>query len=306
MGSLNLKLSLLLSLVLIVVGQDDKPIINTPPSLTQCLPIALTVGGGEAPYYVTILPGGQPAAEPIETFPTMAQAGQLTWIVDQAPGTELTFQVRDAKGTINYSQVSKVTAGGDCGNVTPLGIVNPGDGATKSPTNQTSPKSNPVPIPITPPPSTTASPPLVPSTPSNSSSILPKPSNASSILPKPSNASSILPKPSNSSSASPITSIPGASNATATPKTNATTISNTPPPSAILPTPGHPSVSPMTPNTTSGPKTPSVVTPAVAPKTSPNANVPKDKAKHGDGNRFKIDSNLIIITLISIICSSMI
>ncbi|EGG12552.1 Hypothetical protein MELLADRAFT_100929 [Melampsora larici-populina 98AG31] len=273
MGALNLKFSLLLSLVFIVAGQEDKPVINLPPSLIQCLPIALTVGGGEAPYYVSILPGGSPGAPPLETFPTMSLPGQLTWIVDQAPGTQLTFQVRDNKGIINYSQISTVLAGGDCSHVTPLGMINSGDGATKSPTNQTSTQSNPAPIPITPPPSTTASPPLTPTKPSNSSSISP---------------------------------LPGAANATSTPKTNATTISNTPPPSSITPIPGQPPVSPTIPNTTSGPKTPTVVTPAINPKNVTNTNIPKDKAKQGDGNRFKIDSHMMLISLISIIIFSIV
>lgn len=275
MGSLSLRLSLLLSLVLVVVGQADKPVITTPASLIQCLPIALTVGGGEAPYYVTIIPGGSVGAPPLETFPTMNQAGSLTWIVDQAPGTQLTFQVRDNKGIINYSQVSTVAAGGDCSHVTPLGMINSGQSAA-APIPITPPASNTTSTSVTPPSSNTAGPPLTPGSPSNSSSV------------------------------SPLPPVHGAANATTAPKTNATTISNTPPPSNIPHVAGQPPASQLTHNTTSGPRTPAVANPAVNSKNTTNTNNSKDKAKHGDGNRFKLDSNLLIISSIVIIGISMV
>lgn len=52
--------------------------VATPASVVQCQPVALSWGQGTAPYYVAIIPGGQPSAAALESFPT--QSGEtLTW-----------------------------------------------------------------------------------------------------------------------------------------------------------------------------------------------------------------------------------
>ena len=52
--------------------------VATPSSVVQCQPLQLSWGEGTAPYYVAIIPGGQPSAAALESFPT--QSGEsLTW-----------------------------------------------------------------------------------------------------------------------------------------------------------------------------------------------------------------------------------
>lgn len=52
--------------------------VATPASVVQCQPVALSWGEGVAPYYVAIIPGGQPSAAALESLPT--QTGEsLTW-----------------------------------------------------------------------------------------------------------------------------------------------------------------------------------------------------------------------------------
>lgn len=84
--------------------------VNTPTSLVQCQPAALSWTGGQAPYFVSIIPGGQPSATPLESFPQTSET-TLTWTVDIPSGTSITVQIRDASGTLNYAQAVTVQAG---------------------------------------------------------------------------------------------------------------------------------------------------------------------------------------------------
>ncbi|GAA6057837.1 hypothetical protein JCM3770_000604 [Rhodotorula araucariae] len=85
--------------------------ITSPPSLLQCLPASLTIQGGQAPYTVSVLPGGQVGAAPLETLPPVTAPGTVTWIVDLAEGTEVTFAVRDATGALGYSAPIRILPG---------------------------------------------------------------------------------------------------------------------------------------------------------------------------------------------------
>ncbi|BGO91015.1 hypothetical protein NBRC10512_000145 [Rhodotorula toruloides] len=90
--------------------------VNTPASLTTCQPSQLVIEGGTAPYFVQILPGGQPSAKAIETLPTVYKSGPLTWLVDVPAGTSITLSVTDSTGAINYSSPITVQQGtsSDC------------------------------------------------------------------------------------------------------------------------------------------------------------------------------------------------
>ncbi|BGP24104.1 hypothetical protein JCM10295v2_003006 [Rhodotorula toruloides] len=90
--------------------------VNTPAALTTCQPAQLVIEGGTAPYFVQILPGGQPSGKAIEALPTVYKSGPLTWLVDIPAGTNITLSVTDSTGAINYSSPITVQQGtsSDC------------------------------------------------------------------------------------------------------------------------------------------------------------------------------------------------
>ncbi|GAA5889853.1 hypothetical protein JCM5296_002364 [Sporobolomyces johnsonii] len=77
--------------------------LTSPASVTECLPQQLEISGGTPPYTVTILPGGQTGAAPLETLPTVEDPGTVTWLVNLPAGQKITFAVRDSTGAVGYS-----------------------------------------------------------------------------------------------------------------------------------------------------------------------------------------------------------
>lgn len=71
--------------------------INTPASLTVCQPAALSWTGGTAPYYLSVLPGGQASGTPLESFGEQ-QGTSYTWTVNIASGTAITLALTDSTG----------------------------------------------------------------------------------------------------------------------------------------------------------------------------------------------------------------
>lgn len=101
----------LAALVILVVAQDLT--VNTPTSVQECLPVALSWTGGASPVYVSLIPGGQPGGAMVKDFG--AQTGNsLTWNVDQPAGTSLTVQIRDSTGKLNYSDKFTVQESKSC------------------------------------------------------------------------------------------------------------------------------------------------------------------------------------------------
>ncbi|TNY22974.1 hypothetical protein DMC30DRAFT_414574 [Rhodotorula diobovata] len=90
--------------------------VTPPSSLLGCLPAALTIGGGVAPYTVSVLPGAQVSGEPLEVLPPVTASGSVTWLVDVPAGQQVTFAVRDANGTVGYSAPVEILPGdtADC------------------------------------------------------------------------------------------------------------------------------------------------------------------------------------------------
>ncbi|GAA93633.1 uncharacterized protein L969DRAFT_43826 [Mixia osmundae IAM 14324] len=83
---------------------QDPPKIDTPASLVFGQPALLAYAGGVPPWFLSVLPGGQPTAAPLRTFPRQNNtADGLTWNVDLQPGTNVSLQVRDGKGRLGYS-----------------------------------------------------------------------------------------------------------------------------------------------------------------------------------------------------------
>ncbi|RXK39495.1 hypothetical protein M231_03164 [Tremella mesenterica] len=85
--------------------------IDSPASLVECQPVSITFSGGaSAPYYIAILPGGNPSAAALENLP-QAQSSPVTWTVDLAANTNITLKITDGAGTIAYSSPVAVQSG---------------------------------------------------------------------------------------------------------------------------------------------------------------------------------------------------
>ncbi|KZO91560.1 hypothetical protein CALVIDRAFT_541729 [Calocera viscosa TUFC12733] len=86
--------------------------VATPPSVVTCEPVSLSWTGGTGPYFVSAIPGGQPGATALESFPEQT-GNSFTWTVNLPAGTSITIQVRDSTGTIQYSSPITIQAGPD-------------------------------------------------------------------------------------------------------------------------------------------------------------------------------------------------
>ncbi|TNY20835.1 hypothetical protein DMC30DRAFT_416572 [Rhodotorula diobovata] len=81
------------------LAQSQSLLINTPTVLYQCQPYLLTWGGGSAPYYVRVVPGGSlsgPVLATLDEQPTSDTS--FTWTVNIAAGTEITLTLTDSTG----------------------------------------------------------------------------------------------------------------------------------------------------------------------------------------------------------------
>lgn len=104
------KLSAIAS-ILSVVSAQSGPVIDTPSSLVQCQPVALTFHDGTAPYFISVLPGGQPSAEALIRFPEQASAGTFTWTVNLPAGTSVSLAITDSTGAQNFAQQVTIQQG---------------------------------------------------------------------------------------------------------------------------------------------------------------------------------------------------
>ncbi|EIW83975.1 hypothetical protein CONPUDRAFT_49912 [Coniophora puteana RWD-64-598 SS2] len=93
--------------------------INTPTNVVECEPIQFTWTGGQAPYYLSLIPAGQPSANPLKTFPSQTGTS-YSWTVDLQSGTALSAALKDSTGAIAYSDKFSVMAGTStsCANTT--------------------------------------------------------------------------------------------------------------------------------------------------------------------------------------------
>ncbi|KAI0787943.1 hypothetical protein C8Q74DRAFT_1366741 [Fomes fomentarius] len=94
----------------IVLAADFK--INTLTSPVQCEPVQFTWQGGAPPYYLSLVPGGQPAATAYRQFPVQSD-NSYTWKVDLPQGTTFTSELKDSTGAQAFSDVQTVQGGPD-------------------------------------------------------------------------------------------------------------------------------------------------------------------------------------------------
>ncbi|KAI0822470.1 hypothetical protein BC628DRAFT_1421674 [Trametes gibbosa] len=86
--------------------------IDTVTNPTQCEPLRFTWDGGSPPYYLSLVPGGQPAAPALMQFP--AQSGNsMTWIVNFEAGEPFSSSLRDSTGAQAFSDIQTVQSGPD-------------------------------------------------------------------------------------------------------------------------------------------------------------------------------------------------
>ncbi|KAG0705658.1 hypothetical protein DFH29DRAFT_872834 [Suillus ampliporus] len=86
--------------------------INTPANVVECQPILFSWSGGTAPYYLTLVPGGQSMAAPIKSFPTQTGTS-YTWNVDLQANTLFNIALKDSTGTTAYSDTVTIMPGSD-------------------------------------------------------------------------------------------------------------------------------------------------------------------------------------------------
>ncbi|KAF9468124.1 hypothetical protein BDZ94DRAFT_1294593 [Collybia nuda] len=86
--------------------------IETPTNAVQCQPLLLTWSDGKAPFFVSVIPGGQPAAPAVKTFPPQ-DGNSMTWVVDIARGVSLTMSLKDGTGAQAYSDIFVINDSSD-------------------------------------------------------------------------------------------------------------------------------------------------------------------------------------------------
>ncbi|CAE6429646.1 unnamed protein product [Rhizoctonia solani] len=99
-------------LALVAAAVAQSLVINTPASVVQCQPAQITWTATNTPVFVSIIPGGQPGAAALQDFGQQA-GSSLTWTVNIAAGTSITFQLRDSTGAVAYSSPISVQASSD-------------------------------------------------------------------------------------------------------------------------------------------------------------------------------------------------
>ncbi|THV03228.1 hypothetical protein K435DRAFT_651821 [Dendrothele bispora CBS 962.96] len=105
--------------------------INTPTGIVQCQPSLLSWSDGTAPYFLSILPGGQAAATPLKSFDS-TDSTSITWTVDIAGGTSITLQIRDSTGTIAFSDAVNIQSSSDSSCVSSSTVASGSTGAAAS------------------------------------------------------------------------------------------------------------------------------------------------------------------------------
>ncbi|KAI1797354.1 hypothetical protein LXA43DRAFT_410754 [Ganoderma leucocontextum] len=86
--------------------------IYTLSSPTACEPAQFTWSGGKGPYYLSIIPAGQPAGPAMQQFPVQ-DGNAMTWVVNMPPGTTFSSALKDSTGMMAYSDSQTVQSGPD-------------------------------------------------------------------------------------------------------------------------------------------------------------------------------------------------
>ncbi|KAF8227279.1 hypothetical protein L208DRAFT_1405662 [Tricholoma matsutake] len=96
----------IVSLIPSIVGLT----IDTPTNVVQCQPVQIAWRDGQPPFYLSILPGGQPSAPALKSFPPTDQTA-LTWFVDLQSGVAVTMSIRDSTGNQAFTSIVTINPG---------------------------------------------------------------------------------------------------------------------------------------------------------------------------------------------------
>ncbi|KAI0314609.1 hypothetical protein OF83DRAFT_435277 [Amylostereum chailletii] len=108
-SSATLAFSALVALVPAAVAQMT---INTPPSVVECEPVQFAWNGGSPPYYLSLVPDGQPAGPALKQFPKQSDTS-YTWMDDLPAGTAFNVALKDSTGVQAFSAPVTVQKGTD-------------------------------------------------------------------------------------------------------------------------------------------------------------------------------------------------
>jgi len=113
----------LVSFLASTVLAQDTYMINTPMDVVECQPTLLTWTGGTSPYYLSILPAGQPNAASLVDLGI--QTGMsYTWVVNLTYGTAGFCELRDSTGKMAQSGPFQVGRGSDSNCINPTSAGN--------------------------------------------------------------------------------------------------------------------------------------------------------------------------------------
>ncbi|KAH9945451.1 uncharacterized protein BXZ73DRAFT_73597 [Epithele typhae] len=104
----------LVALALCVAGASAQSfLINTPvPPPVQCVTSQLSWTGGEAPFFLQIVPGGIPGAAALQQYSNL-QASPFTWTTNISAGTSLGLSLTDHSGATVQSGTFQIASGPD-------------------------------------------------------------------------------------------------------------------------------------------------------------------------------------------------
>jgi len=122
----------------------------------------ITWVGGTAPYFLSILPAGQPSGNPLVDFGQVSGTS-ITWLVNLGVGTSAFLNLRDSTGAVAQSGTFTVVIGANISCVgQPISTsAGPGGAATSTPVSSGGSSSTPASTgsaTSTPKPSTAAAP----------------------------------------------------------------------------------------------------------------------------------------------------
>ncbi|RPD61075.1 hypothetical protein L226DRAFT_570810 [Lentinus tigrinus ALCF2SS1-7] len=104
--------SILAALSQVVFAQTGDLMINTLSSPVECEPVQFSWQGGAPPYYLSLIPAGQPSAPAMKQFPVQ-NGNSMTWTVDMPSGSTFSTSLKDSTGKQAYSDIQKVQSGPD-------------------------------------------------------------------------------------------------------------------------------------------------------------------------------------------------
>jgi len=116
-------------IALLASGATAQFTINTPLNVQVCLPVLLSWTGGNPPYFLSILPAGQPAANALVDLGQQS-GNSVTWIANLPVGTGAFLNLRDSTGTLAQSGTFNVQSGTNTSCVGQAAATSAGPSAT--------------------------------------------------------------------------------------------------------------------------------------------------------------------------------